>query len=252
MISALLALAADLDPTRAVVVTASVLTGQLTIGWGNDLLDLGRDRQVGRADKPLATGELSARPVMGCLAAAGAACVVLSFAAGVPSAMVHLGLVVFSGHAYNFGAKSTAFSWLPYAVAFGSLPAVVTLAGDPSSLPPWWMVATAAGLGVAVHFLNVMPDLDADEATGVRGLPHRLGATASRVTATVLLLVASVAVVLGPSGVSRWGWLALVVVGCLAAVAFAGRGRVPFQAAVAIALLDVVLLATADPVRAGV
>ena len=43
--------------------TAAVLAGQLTIGWGNDLVDAERDRQVGRADKPLAHGELSTAAV---------------------------------------------------------------------------------------------------------------------------------------------------------------------------------------------
>jgi 4-hydroxybenzoate polyprenyltransferase len=226
-------------------VTGAVLTGQLTIGWGNDLRDARRDRQVGRTDKPLATGELSPQLVVLCLVVAAVLCVGLSFAVGWRSALVNIVLGMGSGHAYNLGLKSTAFSWLPYALAFGTLPAVVTLAGTDPALPPWWMAAAAAALGVGAHFLNTLPDLAADAATGVRGLPHRIGAGASRAVATILLVAASGAAVLGPDDRPTWGWAALAGVLLLAVAALRGRGRRPFQAALLIALVDVVLLVVA-------
>ncbi len=239
----LLAITQDLPTFSAAVVTAAVLAGQLTIGWGNDLLDADRDRQVGRADKPLANGDLSVALVRVALSVAGFACVVLSLLVGWRSAAVHLGLGVSSGHVYNLVLKGTRWSWVPYAVAFGTLPAVVTLADVPHHWPPGWMMASAAALGVAAHFLNTMPDFDADAATGVRGLPHRLGRIPTRVIATVLLLVASVTAALGPPGAPGvWAGGALAVVVGLAAVAATGRGKAPFAAAVAIALVDVALL----------
>lgn len=188
-IVALLAFAVELPASRASILTAAVLSGQLTVGWGNDLLDADRDRQVGRTDKPLVTGELSDSFVLRCLVLAAAACVVLSLLVGWRSGMTHLLLGVAWGHLYNLYFKATPWSWLPYAIAFGSLPAVVTLADDPSVWPPGWMMMTAAALGVGAHFLNTLPDFAADEATGIQGLPHRIGATATRVTATVLLVV---------------------------------------------------------------
>jgi 4-hydroxybenzoate polyprenyltransferase len=242
-VTALLCVAADLPSATTLVVTGAVLSGQLTIGWGNDLADAPRDRQVGRSDKPLVRGEVSASQVRRCLLVAAAACVVLSLMAGWRSGLTHLALVVAFGHLYNLVLKGTAFSWLPYAVAFGSLPAVATLAADPPAAPAAWEVATAATLGVAAHFLNTLPDLNDDAATGIRGLPHRIGATASRVVATVLLLGASAAVALGPSGHPADGvWVALGLVVALAVVALVGRGKAPYYAAVAIALADVVLL----------
>jgi len=243
-IVALLALAMDLPAYKGVVVTVAVFTGQLTIGWGNDLVDANRDREVGRPDKPLANRDLSPSFVLRWLAVAAAACVVLSMLAGWRSGMTHLTLGVLFGHLYNLYFKATPWSWLPYAVAFGSLPAVVTLADSPSQWPPTWMVGTAATLGVAAHFLNTLPDFDDDAATGVRGLPHRLGATWSRLVGTALLVLASAAAVLGPAGApAAWAWTALAVVVALAAVALVGRGKAPFYAALAIALVDVVLLA---------
>jgi 4-hydroxybenzoate polyprenyltransferase len=85
------------------VVTAAVAAGQLTIGWSNDVIDAGRDQQVGRADKPVARGEVSEALVRRMIAAAAGACIVLSLACGLASAAVHLLLVVGSGWAYNLG-----------------------------------------------------------------------------------------------------------------------------------------------------
>ncbi len=245
-VAALLGTAADLATPTVVLVTLAILSGQLTIGWGNDLLDAERDRLAGRTDKPLATGTLSAGLVRPCLVGAAVACVVLSFAAGWRSGLLHVLVAVPAGHAYNVHLKRTAWSWLPYAVAFGSLPAIVWLAGPDPSWPPAWMLGVAAVLGVAAHFLNTLPDFADDAATGVQGLPHRLGATRTRVVATVLLVAGSVGAVVGAGDASSPAGLGvLLLVAVLAAVALRGRGSLPFLAAILIALLDVVLLAAA-------
>lgn len=246
LVTGLLAVSGDLDRGAAVVVVAAVFTGQLTIGWANDLLDAERDRAVGRSDKPIAAGRVPHTLVRGALVTAALACVALSAATGVRSALVHLVLVVGMGQAYNLGVKGTVWSWVPYAVAFGSLPAVVSLAADDPTSAPWWMLAAGATLGVGAHLLNTLPDLADDESTGVRGLPHRLGAGRSRLLAALLLAVASLAAGLGPPGAPG----AVVIAGLaggalLLAVAVLGRGRLPFQAAMVLALLDVVLLVAA-------
>lgn len=243
VIVALLAIAFGLAAREGLIVVTAVFTGQLTIGWGNDLIDVDRDREVGRPDKPLANGELTPTVVQRGLGVAAVACVVLSLLAGWRSGGIHLALVAF-GHLYNLRLKATAWSWFPYAVAFGSLPAVVSLADRPPTWPPLWMVGAAAALGIAAHFLNTLRDLDDDAPTGIRGLPHRLGAGWSRLIATTLLVLASVVAVLGPAGAPTvWAWAALAVVVALAALALVGDGQVPFYAAVAIALVDVALLA---------
>ncbi|GAA4894484.1 UbiA family prenyltransferase [Actinomycetospora straminea] len=245
-VAALLAVDAGLPAGTAVVVTGAVLTGHLTLGWANDLLDLPRDRAVGRADKPLTTGRTSTRAVATALAVAALACVVLSVALGWRSGLVHLVLGIGSGQAYNLGLKRTALSWLPYAVTFGTLPAVVGLAADVPAWPPWWLVAAGAALGVGAHVVNALPDLADDLRTGVRGLPHRVGEPVARPLAAALLVAASLLAAFGPAGVpAAWVWPVLLVVVALAAVALAGRGRTPFRAALAIALLDVVLLVAA-------
>ena len=236
----LLALGVGHSPGRAALVTSAVAAGQLTIGWSNDLVDASRDREVGRTDKPVARGEVSGRLVRRATAGAGAACVVLSLVCGLASAAVHLGLGVASGWAYNLGLKRTPWSAVPYAAAFGSLPAVVTLAGPAPRLPPPWMMAAGALLGVGAHLLNALPDLEDDARTGVRGLPHRLGASRLRWLAPLVLLAASAVTVLGPESTApAWAWAGLGLCLALAAVAARGRGRVPFAAAVGIAAVDV-------------
>jgi 4-hydroxybenzoate polyprenyltransferase len=157
--------------------------------------------------------------------------------------VVHLLLVVGSGQAYNLGLKATVLSWVPYAVAFGSLPAVASLAGDDPVWPPWWMAAAGASLGVGAHVLNALPDLADDLRTGVRGFPHRLGERTGRFVAAGLLVAASLLAALGPAGApAPWVWGALALVAGLAVLTLTGRGRGPFRAALGIALLDVVLL----------
>nr|WP_269813530.1 UbiA family prenyltransferase [Ornithinimicrobium sediminis] len=242
LLTALLAVAAGTGWTTGLLVTAAVCAGQLTIGWSNDLLDTERDRASGRADKPLASGAVARGSVRAALAAATAATVVLSGLTGWRSAAVHLVLVVGSGWAYNLGVKGTLWSWVPYAVAFGSLPAVVWLAAGPGwSLPPAWMTLVGALLGVGAHLLNVLPDLADDERTGVRGLPHRLGERRVRLLAPLLLLTGALLVVLAPGGeVPVWGWVAVVVSAALAGVAWVTRGSTPFVAAMLLAVVNVV------------
>lgn len=240
-LSAAIALGTGLGPGRTALVVAAVLTSQLSIGWSNDLLDLERDRAVGRTDKPLVGGALRPGFIRALCGVALAATAVLGLLCGWAAALVHL-VNTASGWAYNLGLKATVWSWLPYAVAFGGLPVFVALAAQPAAWPPAWQVAAGALLGVGAHFLNVVPDLEDDERTGVRGLPHRLGNRASRGCAVALLALATAVIFVGAQATTWGGVVAVVVVAALLPVALRGTGRTPFLAAVAIAVVDVVLL----------
>jgi 4-hydroxybenzoate polyprenyltransferase len=243
VLTALLALSGGTDWRTGLLVVCAVLAGQLSIGWSNDLLDAERDRASGRADKPVAAGAVPARVLRPAIGGALVLCVALSLAAGLLAGAVHL-LGVAMGWAHNLGVKRTVLSPLPYAVAFASLPAFVWLAGR-GGLPPAWLLACGAVLGVAAHLLNALPDLADDVATGVVGLPQRLGGTGVRVLAPVLLLVGTALAVVRPGepgGVPGWGWVVLALGAVLALVAARRAGRVPFVAAVGVALLCVALL----------
>lgn len=242
LLAMLLAIGAGHGAGMTVLITLAVLTGQLTIGWSNDLLDAQRDRAVGRRDKPLATGELSAAAVVAALATAGLACLLLSLALGWRAGLAHL-VLVGAGWAYNAGAKSTLWSWLPYGAAFGALPAIPWLAADPPMWPPWWMLGVGALLGIGAHLVNALPDLADDLATGVRGLPHRLGRRGAPTAAVTVLLSGTVLAVLGPPGPAPlWAWVVLAGAVILAAASIGRPGRVPFYGAMGTAVLNVIAL----------
>ncbi|MDH6131051.1 4-hydroxybenzoate polyprenyltransferase [Kitasatospora sp. MAA4] len=238
-----LAAAGGRGAAGSLLVALSVLTGQLSVGWCNDRVDLGRDLATGRTDKPLVTG--AARPRAVALAAGGALalCVPLSLANGLLAGGAHLAGVA-AAWAYNLGVKRTVLSWLPYALAFGLLPAFVTLGLPGRPWPAAWALAAGALLGTGAHAANVLPDIADDLGTGVRGLPQRLGPGRARVLAAVPLLAASAVLVLGPPGpVGAAGWAALAVTGALApAVVLVPTGRLPFLATLALAALDLGLL----------
>lgn len=244
-----LAAGSGAGPRTAVVVLA-VLAGQLSVGWSNDWLDARRDAAVGRRDKPAADGRIAPATVRTAAVTALAACVPLSLAWGPAAGAGHL-LTVASAWAYNLGLKATPWSWAPYAFSFGLLPMAIALALPARPVAAWWAVAAGALLGIGAHGLNVLPDLLDDVATGVRGLPHRIGARATAIGSAAALLGATALVVLAtPGGLTPPRAGALAVATLLAAVggglALRERGgRTPYLAAVAVAALAVGLLVAA-------
>jgi 4-hydroxybenzoate polyprenyltransferase len=241
--AAAMLLAATWDASTRVVALVGVaaLAGQLTVGWSNDLVDRDRDRVSNRRDKPLVTGDVRMPTVRTAIVVAAVVCAAASLALGLRPGTLHLALVA-TGWAYNLGLKRTVLSWAPYAVCFGALPVVVSLAAR--DVPgPSWIVAAGALLGTGAHLVNAVPDLEDDRRTGVVGLPHRLGAARSVDVATALLLVGSVVTVVAPAGGVDLG--GVVTLMFCAALSVAGRvlpGRASFRAAMGIALVDVVAL----------
>jgi 4-hydroxybenzoate polyprenyltransferase len=245
-VAVLLAVAADVGAGRTVLLGAAVLAGQASIGWSNDWLDADRDLAVARADKPVVQGVLTAATLRAWAGGAAVLAVVLSLLLGVLPGLLLLLLVV-SGWAYNAGLKRTAASLLPYLTGFGALPAGVVAAAPGAPLAPWWLVAAGAALGGAAHVANVAPDVADDLATGVRGLPHRIGAVPSALTGALLLGTATVLLVLGPAGAPAALDLAAVALAVPAVVVAALAGsvrwrRLAFPAVMLLTLLDVTLL----------
>ncbi len=244
LLAVVLCAPAEVSPGPALLVVLAVGAGQLSIGWSNDLVDVRRDRAVGRTDKPLAAGTLAESTVRSACGLAVVVSVVASLLLGATAGLLLL-VVVVAGWAYNLGLKSTRASFAPYAVAFGALPLGVWAAGSAPG-PDRVVVLGGALLGVGAHLLNAVPDLTDDEATGVLGLPHRLGALRSRVLAAGLLALASLALALRVGDLSTLvRALAVAVVLALSLAAVATQGRRAFRAAVAIAVVDVALLAVA-------
>lgn len=246
------ALAAALGSPAGTVmlVAAAVGTGQLSVGWSNDWIDAARDRAVGRRDKPVVAGLVTPRTLRRAAMLAAAACVVSSLALGLVPGAAHL-VAVAGAWSYNARLKATVWSWVPYATSFGLLAVTVVLAVPGPRVPAGWAVAAVALLGVGAHVANALPDLEDDAATGVRGLPHRIGRRASEVLGPGLLVGAAALVVTGPAGqpsILAWAGGALAAVLAVAAGVTAvarPHSRAPFGLGLAVAVVCVALLAQA-------
>jgi hypothetical protein len=265
-------LAAEAAPhgTGPVLAILAMLAMQLSIGWSNDAFDARRDAAAERDDKPVAAGRIGIHAVWAAAGLAAAATLALSLAVGTDLFLVAVAMTA-AGWAYNAGLKSTLASGLMYVAGFGLIPAyaAATLPGHP--WPRWPVTLAAAVLGLGAHFANVLPDLAADRATGVRGLPQRVaqaaalraarrrakdppgphkrgaqdaGTAAVRACALTLLLAASAVLLVAARPAARpVAGAGLAVAAVLAVIGARGGGRLPFIAAIGIAAVDVVMFA---------
>ena len=162
---------------------AALLAGQLATQFAisllNDYWDLPADRLT-KPDKPIPAGVVSAASVRRWGTALAGAALVLAVPLGgrtLVCAAVGLG----AGLLYDWRWKRTLASPVPFAAGFGVLPlwawAGVGRAWDG---PVWIGAMLTAWLVLALHVADTLPDLEADQTVGVRGLAHRLGAQNAR------------------------------------------------------------------------
>lgn len=248
LVALALGVAAGVDAGRLAVLTVSVLLGQLSIGLSNDAIDAGRDAQIGRTDKPLARPGAPVRTAMAVAVASAVLAIGLSFVCGPGLAVAHA-VFLACAWAYNLGLKATVWSAACFLVGFGVFPSLAPLAlAEPRVAPAWaWVVGGA--LGVAVHFSNVLPDLDDDLRTGIRGLPHRLGRRASAAIAFGALIVGAVTAVWAPAAatgaapaIAAWITGAAVTVIGIAGLGVSLRGA-PTRLSFRLVMLAALLLA---------
>lgn len=230
-LAAALAVAAGLELWRTALLSVAVFAGQLSIGISNDAIDVDRDRSVGRMDKPIARGEVSTTAAW----IAGWGSLALALALSAPLGVALLGahaVALASAWSYNVGLKASALSLAPFLLTFGIFPSLATLAAaDPQFAPGWAWIAGGA-LGAAVHLTNVLPDLDDDAQTGIRGLPHRIGRLPSVALAAAAVSAGAIAATAGPSSwqlaavpALAWVFFGVVVVLVLLTVTLALTGR---------------------------
>jgi 4-hydroxybenzoate polyprenyltransferase len=230
-----LALALGHPPGTAALAAASIGASQLSVGWANDAIDAPRDQAFHRRDKPLVAHSALTGTVKIAAMIAGLATLAAALAWGWPRGG-WLALALVSAQLYNWPLKATPASIVPYFVSFGALPAFL------STDTPMWMMAAAALLGGAAHLVNAIPDFEQDRATGVNGLPQRLGERPSLYLASALLLGATCLLVWGARPPA---WAAVIAVAMAALLPVLGRWaapRVTFRAVLVMAGVDVVLL----------
>jgi 4-hydroxybenzoate polyprenyltransferase len=148
---------------------------QFSISAFNDYFD--REIDTGRTDKPVAMGAIGLRAawIFGLVLALVAVGLALPLGPSV-SVLTMIGLG--GGLLYDIRLKYTAFSWLPFALAFPTLPLWAWAGASPNGEIParlFWVVPVIAVLVVGIHLADTIPDLHMDTTAGVRGLAHRLG-----------------------------------------------------------------------------
>ncbi len=148
---------------------------QFSISAFNDYFDRGID--AGRPDKPVASGRISPRAawVMGMLFGVAALLLALPMG-GLLTLFTTVGLA--GGLIYDAGLKYTALSWLPFSIAFPTLPLWAWAGALPDGPFPsqlYWVVPVGGVLVLGIHLADTIPDLTTDAEAGVRGLAHRLG-----------------------------------------------------------------------------
>jgi 4-hydroxybenzoate polyprenyltransferase len=170
----------------AYVIAFGVFTGQLVVGWSNDIYDYEDDLKHNRQSKPLVNGVITKAYLQKWLRFM----VPFSFVAnllgplGIKGGLTYM-LGVGFGVAYNFYFKFSILSPLPFALAFAALPSCIAISKDIT--PPTWMWAGGALFGMAAHFINVIKDMKADQISQIKGLPQRLGSKKSLFAAALLI-----------------------------------------------------------------
>lgn len=197
----LAALVSDRPLRESLVAGAAVLVVQAVLGIINDAGDRERDAASGASGNPVAEGRIPSGNATFAATCLAILAIPLSLQNG-PVAGAALLLTLVSGFLYEKALRRTPLSWLPWAISFGLLPAFLSYGGWGGGVhggPPTPALSVlAALLGVGVHFLISLPDLVADNKTGMRHLPLRI---ALKVGAPRLLVISIAWTVLAAVGI---------------------------------------------------
>ena len=225
--------------SSALLIALTIFTGQLLVGWTNDLVDFKSDVKQERGEKPLVVGDLTVKSLKRATLLDLPLCVALSLSGplGLKGGALHL-LGVGCGVAYNFHFKNTVLSPLPYAIAFACLPITPFVAAEKSI--PTWMFFAGAIFGVIAHFANVLKDLESDNDQGISGLPQLLGAKVDLFICIGLLGVLTIILGMKRPEIAQYSYLASLT----GAVLIAYRPKkLAFPVIMALALLAVLAVA---------
>jgi 4-hydroxybenzoate polyprenyltransferase len=226
-----------------VAVFATILVGQLSVGWSNDAHDANLDARIGRSTKPTVAQDVSARALWLSALTALLIAIASSWAvAGWLGGSFHI-FAILMAWLYNIRLSRTAWSWLPYSLAFGAMPAFLSF-GLNDEPPTLWSVAVFAIIGVSAHLANAIPDAESDAAAGVGGLVIHLGTRRSIILCWLLLALGSGILVVVSFAASPWLAL-LVLVAFVLAVIVGSRShhrKAMFYALIAMVVVDVAAL----------
>lgn len=205
-------------PLAGVFVAVGI--GQLSVGWSNDAFDAPLDKRSGRRDKPSVAMGIPSRALWsGAVIALVVSCTLSWLVAGLIGGSWHV-FALAMAWLYNTVLSRTWWSWLPYALAFGSIPAFLSYGLD-GQAPALWLTAVCAIVGVSAHVANALPDLELDRQAEVEGFVTILGRAGATRLCWVLLVIGSVVLAIAGAQVSAGIPIALGV--ALAAAALYSR-----------------------------
>ncbi len=223
-----------------------VLVGQLSVGWSNDAFDASLDRKSQRLDKPTVAMGISSRELW---IAAVIALVVSSalswIVAGVVGGSWHVFALIMAW-LYNTVLSRTWWSWLPYALAFGSIPAFLSY-GLNGQAPAIWLTAVCAIVGVSAHVANALPDLEMDQTAEVKGFVTSIGKVAATRLCWTLLTLGSVILAVESYPSSTWFpvVLGVALAGAVLYVRWSRNRTAIFNAILALVVVQVLVLLAA-------
>src|SRR5256884_8269381 len=178
--------------STVLLVIAAHTAMQISIAMINDYCDRRLDA-AGKPEKPIPRGLVHPREAL----VAGLFMIVLMVLLLLPlpplALLVSL-LYLPLAQAYNLGLKSTPLSGIVFALAMPLIP-LYAFAGVGRTAPViFWLVPAGFLLGIALNLANSLPDLEEDEAQGMKTLAVVLGVRRS-FTACHLLIVLCAAMI---------------------------------------------------------
>ena len=163
-------------------------SGQAFIGWSNDYIDADLDKSLERTAKPVVRDQLQKSDLVIPMIASLFVVVPTSFlAGGLTGGLAHL-VAVASAFTYNRYVCRTSLSWLPYAISFGAYPLFLAQTASREFYPTTGLYLICALIGVVIHLLNAVPDIEIDRKAGLGGFAVSLGRTGSLVIVGVIVV----------------------------------------------------------------
>lgn len=223
-----------------------VAIGQLSVGWSNDAFDASLDKKSHRLDKPTVAMGISSRDLwIAAVIALVISCALSWLVAGVIGGSWHVFALIMAW-LYNTVLSRTWWSWLPYALAFGSMPAFLSY-GLNGQAPTLWLTAVCAIVGVSAHVANALPDLELDRQADVKGFVTSLGKTRATRLCWILLTLGSVILAVESFAVSAWFSvvLGIALAGAALYAKFSHSRTAMFNAILALVVVQVLVLVVA-------
>jgi len=170
-----------------VLVIAAHAAMQVSIAMLNDYCDRRTDAQS-KPEKPIPRGLILPREAF----ITGLLMIAIMFVLLIPLpllAMVISVCYLVLGQAYNLGLKSTPLSGIVFALAMPLIPLYAFAGVGHISPIIFWFVPAGFLLGIALNLANSLPDLEEDEAQGLKTLAVVLGIRRSFTACHTLIVV---------------------------------------------------------------